>query len=89
MNLPSFRRIKFSAYHPFLISKYILHVLNTLFKAFVAGFQLPEFKVKVENKLDMKDNWKDKPHEVFDLVHDAAVDWCTVEWRSNEPHENG
>ena len=45
----------------------------------MAGLHPPEFKVKVESKLDMKEYRKDKPGEVFDLVREVAIEWRTVE----------
>ena len=43
-------------------------------KAFVAGLHSPEFKVKVESKLDMKGHWKDKPDRGFDLVREVVIE---------------
>ena len=47
-------------------------------KALVANLHPPEFKTKVESKLDMQGGWKEKPELVFDVVRDAAVEWRTV-----------
>ena len=44
-------------------------------KAFVAELHPPEFKVKVQQELDMRrPSWKDKPDDVFDVVRNAVVD---------------
>ena len=45
----------------------------------MASLHSPEFKVKVESKLDMKEYRKDKPGEVFDLVRQVAIEWRAVE----------
>ena len=46
----------------------------------------PEYKVKVESKLDMKGHWKDKPDEVFGLVQEVAIEWRTVELADKQRH---
>ena len=48
-------------------------------KAIVAGLAPPEFKLKVQSKLDMMGGWKDKPDNVIELIREAAIDWRTVE----------
>ena len=56
-------------------------------KAFVEGLHPPEFKVKVESKLDMIGHRKDKPDEVFDLVREVAIEWRTVELVDKQRHQ--
>ena len=53
----------------------------------MAGLHPPEFKVKVESKLDMKGHWKDKPDEVFDFVREVAIEWRTVELADKQRHQ--
>ena len=53
----------------------------------MASLHSPEFKVKVESKLDMKEYRKDKPGEVFDLVREVAIEWRTVELADNQRHQ--
>ena len=53
----------------------------------MAGLHPPEFKVKVESKLDLKGHWKDKSDEVFDLVREVAIDWRTVELADKQRHQ--
>ena len=35
----------------------------------------------------MKDHWKDKPDEVFDLVREVAIEWRTVELADKQHHQ--
>ena len=57
-------------------------------KAVVAGLAPPEFKLKVQSKLDMMGGWKDKPDNVLELIREAAIDWRTVEQADKRRGEN-
>ena len=56
-------------------------------KVFVAGLHPPEFKVKVDNKLEMKSHWKEKRNELFDLIREVAIEWRTVGLADKKRHQ--
>ena len=63
--------------------KYVKGPARVLTAALVAGLKPREFKVEVENSLQMQGNWKDDPVAVFDAVRAAALEWRVVE-RANK-----